>query len=754
LWIPALAIAAVSLFYIAGAGAWDSSVNGVQNTGLFQLDGNTLPTPCVANDPTQNDWAGLFNAGGTAPCGSDGFSFVADGVGNADSTYWQGGGSKDANDPAAGPWLWGPNNVSPDKNDLDNAFAALYHLTDQAATNNLGTVPFLFFGSDRFDTSGDAQQGFQFLQANTCLAGPVSGVSAGGTAACPASTPNQAANAGKFVDPTTGNPVHHINGDILVLVNFNKGGTLGSAGVFLWSGATQANPGGGSYSQVQFGSGTNAADCSTITGQSNFCATSNTSPLGSEPVWAYTAKNVTGQATYASGAFIEGGVNLKAIPGSGSCFPSFVAESRSAAGPGTGLGLTAQLKDLAFGKFEACQSGTVTTPEDSSGNSIQNSSISIGSGKVQVKDLATVSGSGIGATTAPTGTVKFWLCGPAASDAAAQCDGTAAGPTNGVAVTPNATLGNPSGATATATSALATVTSAGHYCWRADYGGDSNYPPSSDRSLTECFTVTPVTPAIVTHQSASGGVPLGTAITDTADVSGTATQPANPVINLTNTAGSAASGTVTFKLYGPRADPATPVCNSTTLVFTSSAFSATGNQSGVGPASYTPTAAGTYDWVATYDSSNVNSPGPVSSACGDEPSVLISLQPTMTTAQKYVLHDEATVNLSASGAGDMKGSVRFRLYNNSTCDTTAPNALLYDSNTLHPSGIAVDATGQSFPQSVTVSSDNVNVNATASTLSWLVQFTSTVNGIKNVTSACNSEHSSVTIDNDGTASTP
>jgi hypothetical protein len=118
------------------------------------------------------------------------------------------------------------------------------------------------------------------------------------------------------------------------------------------------------------------------------------------------------------------------------------------------------------------------------------------------------------------------------------------------------------------------------------------------------------------------------------------------------------------------------------------------------------------------------------------------------------LHDEATVNLTASGAGDMKGSVRFQLYNNATCDTTAPNALLYDSITLHPNGVAVDATGQTFPQSVTVSSDNVSVNATATTLSWLVKFTSSVNGIKNVTSTCNTENSSVTITNGGTSNTP
>src|SRR5207249_7496989 len=118
---------------------------GVQDTGLFQLDRNTLPSTCPPND-----FAGLYTVGGTTPCGSDGFTFVPDGVGSADSTYWSGGGSKDAYDPALGPWMWAGNDVSPDKNDLDNAFAAKYTLT-----SGTDKTPFIFFGADRFATGGD-----------------------------------------------------------------------------------------------------------------------------------------------------------------------------------------------------------------------------------------------------------------------------------------------------------------------------------------------------------------------------------------------------------------------------------------------------------------------------------------------------------------------------------------------------------------------------------------------------------------------
>jgi hypothetical protein len=354
--------------FIPGALAWNSASQGVENTGFFQLDGNTSPTACVSNDPTQNDWAGLFNAGGTKPCGAAGFSFVADNVGSSDATYWSGGGSKDAYDPATGPWNWGANNVSPDKNDLDNAFAAIYNVPDSNPLSTANPAPILFFGSDRFDTGGDAQQGFQFLQQRTCLGGGSSTLP--GNAACPSSVGTTVpatcdshagqSNVGLFIDPSTGCPVHHKDGDLLVLVNFNKGGTLGSAAVFSWGPASGSpSPGstdaGGHYTQVAFGSGTNAADCTSITGQSSFCATSNLTSLN-EPVWTYSAKNSKGNVitNYLPGAFIEGGVNLASITGAGTCFPTFLAESRSSAGPGTGLGLTAQLKDLALGQFELC----------------------------------------------------------------------------------------------------------------------------------------------------------------------------------------------------------------------------------------------------------------------------------------------------------------------------------------------------------------------------------------------------------------
>ncbi|EAX1138052.1 hemagglutinin, partial [Salmonella enterica] len=107
------------------------------------------------------------------------------------------------------------------------------------------------------------------------------------------------------------------------------------------------------------------------------------------------------------------------------------------------------------------------------------------------------------------------------------------------------------------------VTSAGRYCWRAAWSGDSanGIPGSSDSRASECFTVNPVTPTLGT--TASDDVALGNPVSDSAALSGTVTQPANPVINLTGTGGAAAGGSITFTLYGPD--------NCTSVAYTSSA---------------------------------------------------------------------------------------------------------------------------------------------------------------------------------------
>ena len=121
----------------------------------------------------------------------------------------------------------------------------------------------------------------------------------------------------------------------------------------------------------------------------------------------------------------------------------------------------------------------------------------------------------------------------------------------------------------TVSSPTAYVTSAGRYCWRAEFSGDADngIPGSSDSSETECFEVNPVTPDLGDHRGAD--VFLGNEVTDSADLDGTATQPADPVINLDGTAGAPAAGTITFTLYGPD--------DCTTVAFTSDPVDVSGD---------------------------------------------------------------------------------------------------------------------------------------------------------------------------------
>jgi hypothetical protein len=285
-------------------------------------------------------------------------------------------------------------------------------------------------------------------------------------------------------------------------------------------------------------------------------------------------------------------------------------------------------------------------------------------------------------------------------------------------------------------SPAATVTSAGRYCWRGDFASTtSGVPGSSDSSTGECFTVNPVTPTLAT-QAGNGPVSLGSAISDTATLTGTAKAPGTngpeatyPSINATN--GAAAGGSITFTALGPD--------NCTAVAFTSSAVSVSGDAT-YGPVSFTPTAAGTFHWAASYTGQNPNTNATThNTACTDtnEDVTVISLQPTVATHQSFVPNDAATVTV-ASGGGSLAGSVTFQLFvDSTTCQGTAA----YDSG-------AIDVTtGTGTGLSRTVQSANTTAYDSNHVFSWLVTYTSSNASHRNASSACDVEHSSITIDN-------
>jgi hypothetical protein len=145
---------------------------------------------------------------------------------------------------------------------------------------------------------------------------------------------------------------------------------------------------------------------------------------------------------------------------------------------------------------------------------------------------------------------------------------------------------------------------AGTYNWVASYGGDSanNMATGKCGDFGESVTVAKATPTVTTV--ASPGVAAGGRINDQAVLTG-AFKP---------------SGTVTFRLYGPGDATCTAA-----PVFTSTVPETTPTTSSV----FSPTAAGTYHWVATYNGDVSNATA--SSGCAD-PTEAVVVTGSGTTA--------------------------------------------------------------------------------------------------------------------------
>lgn len=661
-----------------------------------------------------SDWEDLFDVAGSPtsttqkppadlPTGFTAAAFAKDFVLPDNSGYAT--GSKDTlpiTDSGSGSdWQCKtPNNLG-GKFDLVNAYAGSFIPTTGEDAGDL----IIFFGSEVSAPEGNRNMGVWLLKDPSVNCSGVGNTDFTGS---------------------------HKDGDVFVVSAFTNGGAAANIDVYEWDDTTPADndaDNGGvlvkkaGFSNVVCGSASATTDLA--------CAIANTDGDKSEevafevnPPWDAPDKD-GGNLNEAQ--FMEGGVNLTEL-GIEGCFPTFLANSRSSQETGS------TLHDFARSSFQQCGASLQTTPSATS--------ITIGQ---SLTDSAKVSVTGGANPPAPAGSVTFHVCGPV--DDISSCTPTAANSIGAV----NLDTATRSGNDYTVSSSSHTPLAAGDYCFAASWPGDSNYTdgPYVDGSSRECFTVTPSQPSIsTTHTGAAPGVALGSAISDTATLSGTVSDPD----------GSAADGTITFRLYGPQAAPATPDCTGTP-VYTSPAYPVSGDGTyptaaqiadvSLGAASFTPTQAGTYQWVATYSGDSPNNLG-VASVCGAEASVIFSLQPTMDTAQSFYPNDSATVTV-ASGAGNLTGDVRFRLYDNSTCaDPAGPAGLLYDSGSID----ITTGTGTGLSRTVETSNTTVRVNAASTSLSWLVTYVSTNNGIRNVTSACNVENSTVTIDNGTQANTP
>jgi hypothetical protein len=185
--------------------------------------------------------------------------------------------------------------------------------------------------------------------------------------------------------------------------------------------------------------------------------------------------------------------------------------------------------------------------------------------------------------------------------------------------------------------------------------------------ITNCATLT----TNASNQSAAQTLSSTNTISDSATLSG-ATAP---------------TGTVVFKAYGPfdaNSAASGDTCNDTSgsgnLVFTSTAQSLSGpDTSGnysAGPASFVPSSAGRYEWIASYGSDANNIAGPTSCKDANEFSLVQETPTVGTTLSSLVavnvntaVHDSASITVTSSYKPT--GSVTYAVYSNSDCSTAA-----------------------------------------------------------------------------------
>jgi hypothetical protein len=513
------------------------AAQAVHDTGIFQLDGDAQTSTNTAGTPAAaDDWDKVCNqvtGGGVAGCGTTAVTSGATAVSwtaepNSNSSIFTGGGSKDPID--INQWAWKDDAGGlPDKDNLEHGFAVRY--SQPPSTNcPAGTNPtceLIYFGSDRFDNSGDAQQGFWFFQNRITL------------------------GSNKVGGGTGFNGVH-MNGDVLVISDFSNGGGVSTISILTWDSACTATNKPFAYcadANLHLQESSDAANCVTaaIPGDP-FCGLVN--PVnGVVAPWPYTDKS--GNSTYLQGELLEAGINLSLLPNVASeCFASFLAETRSS------TSTTATLKDFVLGNFGNCVA-TMTTQVSNAGPVTPGTA---------VHDTATVVGNQPSKT--PSGTVTFFLCGPIATGA---CDGT----TN---VGTNIGTGTLSGSGTTASATSPDVNTGigldpGRYCFRAEWPGDANYTTplieyGGANGTNECFTVAAVPSSTSSEQT---WLP-----NDSATV--TSTLPLSGSLSFTLHQGGDCTGTIlrpaeTFTFSGATSPVIRSTTNTTVSVTTSSTVS-------------------------------------------------------------------------------------------------------------------------------------------------------------------------------------
>ncbi len=198
-----------------------------------------------------------------------------------------------------------------------------------------------------------------------------------------------------------------------------------------------------------------------------------------------------------------------------------------------------------------------------------------------------------------------------------------------------------------------------------------------------------------------------------------------PPLTLTDSAtlsgGNNPTGTITFTLYNPS--------NSAvyTDVVTVSGNGTYSTSMGNNPGGYTPTVAGTYEWVAVYSGNNNNSR--VTSPSGNEPETVSKASPTISTrtggSVTIGCNTKLTDSATLSGGYNPTGTITFDLY--------AP-------------GVTPSGNNYVYTDPVTVNNGNASSGSytppTTGTFEWVAVYSGDTNNAS-VTSPFNSEPESV-----------
>ena len=446
----------------------------------------------------------------------------------------------------------------------------------------------------------------------------------------------------------------HEDGDLLIISDYTNGGGTQDVSVYRWTGDDATG-------QPVLDASFNGSICSNSLSNDNSCAIANGSTITTP--WSPTSHD--------SNTFVETGIDLTALLGSsGGCFTNFMAETRSSDV------LTATLKDFAGGSLNTCVPPVIDTTATPGGSTVA-------LGATNQHDVATVSK--VDNRPDPTGTVSFFLCNPS-QVTAGGCE------SGGTQVGSAVTIANGSATSDNAGGSL--INAAGKYCWRAEYAPDSDgskfyVAGSHTNSTTECFTVIPNSPTIVTNATTQGGNVVGTGTTcDSATLAGSFN----------------GTGTITFKLTAPDSTV-------TTLPDVTVAGDGTYNS----PSCPLMTQVGTYTWSATYSGDTLNNGavdnGQNESVTSIKASPSIATQASVT-GNGVVGTDSTSDTATISGGDDPQGSIQFSITDPNGITTQVGGLVPVDGDGTYnaPSSVPLTLVG-TYTWSASYTGDDLNNGA-------------------------------------------